>query len=137
MDSQYFKDLLHDRGLKVTSPRLALLMSMNDYKSAMPYSEIQKSMDSIDRVTLYRTLESLKKKGILHKAFQEKNEIYYAICGDACLQEKHTHDHIHFKCVKCETVTCEETSSSIEISIPDFQINKTSIYLEGICKFCA
>lgn len=136
MDVQYFKDLLHDRDLKATSPRMNLLLMMDEYKTAMPYSSIQKSMQSIDRVTLYRTLESLKKKGIIHKAYQENNEVYYAICGVQCDKHQHEHDHVHFKCLECESVTCEQINTKVKIALPDYEINKTSIFLEGICKLC-
>ncbi len=136
MDAQYFTNLLRERELKATGPRLNLLLKMQEYESAMPYSAIQESMKSIDRVTLYRTLEHLKAQGIIHKAYQENNEIYYAICGTTCKKEKHEHEHLHFKCTKCETVTCEKSSKKIKISIPDFKISSTSIYLEGVCKLC-
>ena len=136
MDNQYFKDLLNKRDLKATSHRLNLLLTMSAYKTAIPYSAIQKSMKSSDRVTLYRTLESLKDQGIIHKAFQENNEIYYAICGDKCDKEKHQHNHIHFRCTQCESVTCEHPTSKFNISIPDYQISKIEIHLEGICKSC-
>ena len=136
MDIQYFKTLLHERNLKATSHRLNLLTTMQTYQSAMPYSAIQESMQSIDRVTLYRTIESLKEQGLIHKAYQENNEIYYAICDANCSTGLHKHDHIHFKCIQCETVTCEQTTDSLNISIPDFQIKKISINLEGVCKDC-
>lgn len=136
MDIQYFKDLLHDRELRATNPRLTLLVKMDEYGSAMPYSAIQKSMKAVDRVTLYRTLESLKGQGIIHKAFQENNEVYYAICGKRCGKNEHLHDHVHFKCVKCNSVTCERTSMEVKISLPEYEINKISIHLEGVCKQC-
>ena len=136
MDSNYFKELLNDRALKATTPRLNLLMTMQDYKSAMPYSAIQKAMDPIDRVTLYRTIESLTSKGIIHKAFQESNEVHYAICGSKCSSQDHQHDHIHFKCIKCNTVSCEKPISNLEISLPDYEIHKMSIHLEGVCSVC-
>ena len=136
MDNQYFKDLLRSRALKATSTRLNLLVEMKEYESAMPYSAIQKKFKSIDRVTLYRTLESLKEQGVIHKAFQENNEIYYAICGNNCGKSHHHHDHFHFKCVKCESVTCEKPSRKVEISIPGHEIHKVTIHIEGVCKLC-
>ena len=81
MNNFQIKELLQKRNLKATNTRLNLLVKMDKYGSAMSYSAIQKQMDPIDRVTLYRTLETLKEKGVIHKAFQENNEIYYAICG--------------------------------------------------------
>lgn len=136
MDTEYFKDLLRTRDLKATKPRLSLLSTMHGYETAMPYSAIQESMESMDRVTLYRTLESLKKSGIIHKAFQDNNETYYAICGHSCNKDNHAHDHIHFKCVQCESVTCEKPSTPLKVSMPGFDINTTSVYVEGVCKSC-
>jgi len=136
MDNQYFRELLQSRALKATNHRLNLLNKMQEYKSAMPYSALQESVKSMDRVTLYRTIESLKEQGIIHKAFQENNESYYAICGTSCDKDHHNHDHIHFKCIECDTVTCEQTIQSTEISIPGNEIHKISIHIEGICKLC-
>lgn len=136
MDSQYFIDLLHNRELKATVPRLNLLARMQEYKSAMPYSAIKEAMKPIDRVTLYRTLESLKEQGIIHYAFQGNNEIYYAICSKKCCKDSHFHDHVHLKCVRCKAVTCEKPSRNIEISIPGIEIHQVSVQVEGVCKLC-
>lgn len=136
MDKQNFIDLLHSRSLKATSTRLNLLQEIQEYNSAMPYSAIQLALKSIDRVTLYRTLESLKMQGVIHMAFQENNETYYAICGTNCGKNHHYHDHIHFKCVQCDAVTCEKSSTNIDILIQDYDIHKVSIHVEGICKLC-
>lgn len=136
MDTQHFKDLLRSRALKATSTRLNLLVAMQEYHSAMPYSVIQERFKSIDRVTLYRTLESLKEQGVIHKAFQENNEVYYAICGKNCDKSQHDHDHIHFKCVKCENVTCEKPDKKVNVSIPEHEVFKMTIHIEGVCKHC-
>jgi len=136
MDNQFFKHLLNNRGLKATNPRLNLLSEMQKFGSAMPYSTIQQAMKSIDRVTLYRTLESLTGQGIIHKAFHENNETYYAICGKQCHINQHQHDHFHFKCTSCEAVTCVQPNKAFQVSIPDYEIHKVSIQLEGVCKVC-
>jgi len=135
-DTEHFKKLLHSRNLKATSPRLNLLGTMEKYKNAIPYNAIQEAMQPIDRVTLYRTLETLLNEGIIHKAFQESNTIYYAICGSQCSKHQHHHDHIHFKCLKCDTVTCEHLDSAVTISIPGYEIDHVSINIKGTCKRC-
>ena len=76
MNSKEIKELLQKRKLKVTPSRLELLSSISKNGSSMSYSAIHKALEPIDRVTLYRTIESLKEKGIIHKAFQDKNETY-------------------------------------------------------------
>lgn len=128
--------LLRSRSLKATSHRLLLLQTMQEYGSAIPYSSIQESMKLMDRVTLYRTLSSLADKGIIHKAAQSGNETYYAICEETCAADHHTHDHLHFKCVSCDTITCEKPSNNIEIKLPEFAIHNVSITMEGLCRTC-
>lgn len=137
MNSKNVKELLKKRNLKSTKTRLSLLSKMTKFGSAISHSELQKQMSPIDRVTFYRTLETLKNKGIIHKAFQENNDIYYAICGNSCKENEHRHEHVHFKCIECSTISCQKLDQSIDITVSDFIIDKISINLEGICKLCA
>ncbi|MFL2564234.1 MAG: Fur family transcriptional regulator [Parvicellaceae bacterium] len=136
MESNKIKEMLKKRNLKATSNRLSLLKKMQNNGSAMSYSNIRSIMQPIDRVTLYRTIEKLKEKGIIHTAFQSNNEIYYAICGMDCSSENHVHNHIHFKCSKCETVTCEDVLNSLNISLPKHEIHNISVNVKGICEVC-
>ena len=136
MESNKIKEMLKKRNLKATSNRLSLLTKMQNNGSAMSYSNIRTIMQPIDRVTLYRTIEKLKEKGIIHTAFQSNNEIYYAICGMDCSSENHVHNHIHFKCSKCKTVTCEDVLNSLNISLPRHEIHNISVNVKGICEVC-
>ncbi|MBD00230.1 MAG: Fur family transcriptional regulator [Crocinitomicaceae bacterium] len=130
------KEILKKRNLKATSNRLNLLMKMENKGSAMSYSNIQNDMQPIDRVTLYRTIEKLKEKGIIHIAYQSNNEIYYAICGMDCSIENHTHNHVHFKCLNCKTVTCEDLLNSLKISLPNYEIHNVAVSVDGLCEIC-
>ena len=136
MECNKIKEMLKKRNLKATYNRLSLLTKMQNNGSAMSYSNIQSTMQPIDRVTLYRTIEKLKEKGIIHTAFQSNNEIYYAISGMDCSSENHVHNHIHFKCSKCETVTCEDVLNSLNISLPKHEIHNISVNVKGICEVC-
>lgn len=136
METNNFKDLLKRRNLKATQNRLDLLEAIAAFKTAMPYSELQKSLSSMDRVTLYRTIDKLKEQGVLHKAHQENNETFYAICGDKCSTDTHHHDHIHFKCVSCGEVSCEDILEKLKISLPNYEIHKVSVNVSGVCGGC-
>ncbi len=136
MNINQIKNLLQSRNLKATSTRLSLLKEMAKNDSAMNYSAIQKALSPIDRVTLYRTLQSLKEKGIIHKAFQDGSEVYFAICGNSCEENNHHHEHVHFKCINCDTISCEKLDKIIDVSLLGFIINKIAINLEGVCNRC-
>ena len=136
METKKFKEILKKRNLKATQNRLGLLEAISAFKTAMPYSELQKTLSSMDRVTLYRTIDKLKEQGVIHKAFQENNETFYAICGEKCSSDTHHHDHIHFKCIKCKAVTCENMDKALKISLPDYEIHKVAINVSGVCGVC-
>lgn len=136
MDKKEIRSLLNDKKLKATQTRIRLLDIIYKKNSAVSYSSIQKALKKTDRVTLYRTIQSLTKKGIIHKAFQDKKEVYYAVCGTSCDDKNHNHDHAHFKCIECNTISCEDLVQPIEIQLADFNLHKVSINIEGVCKVC-
>jgi len=131
------KNLLSNRNLKATSTRIRVLQLIHDYHSAIPYSIIQEDLGKTDRITLYRTIQTLLEKGIIHKAFSDKEETYYALCGNSCTTKSHSHNHAHFKCTNCESVTCVPLHQELSISLPQFKIENIHIHLTGLCKNCA
>ena len=136
MNNAKAREILHGKKLKATSARVNLLLKMAKYGSAMSHSTIHKQMNLVDRVTLYRTIEILKEKDIIHKAFQEGNDVYYAICKSNCSEDHKCHEHIHFKCSSCNTIQCEEVEQTVALSLPNYLIQKVSINVEGICNKC-
>ncbi len=90
-------NILKNRGLRVTKIRVAVLEALGKSQQALPYGDLQKNLSQFDRTTIYRTLLALMDKGLIHKALEENNESYYALCSD-CTSNLHNHNHVHFKC---------------------------------------
>lgn len=131
------REILSNRNLKMTAFRLKLLDLFLKEKKAVSYSEIQKQLGEADRITLYRTLSTMLEKGIIHKALQDNNQTFYALCGNTCDSKKHSHDHVHFQCSNCQSVTCEHLDNEIFLSLKEFQIDQVDIRLTGLCKLCS
>ncbi len=127
--------ILRSAKLKATKPRLDVLSIINKAEAAVSHSEIQAKLESFDRVTLYRTLNTLIEKGIIHKAHVESTEVFYAMCTTSCTEEGHKHEHIHFVCDKCEEVTCID-SEPISIKLPNHIISEVRVQATGICDKC-
>lgn len=136
MKEQAISTLLNSRKLRSTKIRQDVLSLIQNSGRAVSNSIIQKSLGDFDRVTLYRTLNVLEEKGILHKAYTENNETYFAICTSNCTTSEHDHKHIHFKCEKCMVVKCVKPQNSIEIDLPNFQINSLNVEVSGVCDNC-
>ena len=121
---------------KIISKSHNLTIANKDPLAHAEIIAIQKALKSTDRVTLYRTLQTLSDKGIIHKAANIDNEDYYAICGHSCNSQDHNHNHVHFKCNDCNTITCENMEEEVIISLPHYTIDSISININGKCKSC-
>lgn len=131
-----FTELLRKRILRATSQRVDVLNVINEYAKAIPSSVLRQALPDFDRVTLYRTINTLLDKGIIHKAMVDDQETYFALCSTGCSSYAHVHDHVHFKCNECAEVSCVDTDNFPTIGIPGHQIANVKIEVSGLCKSC-
>lgn len=130
------KQKLRGRNLRATTARLQLLSAVKNYGAAMPFGEVQNSLSQLDRVTLYRTLNTLLENGILHIAANKNQEDYFALCSDTCTSQNHQHNHAHFECTNCQEISCVRLNTAVHIDLPNYQITGIEILVTGICKKC-
>lgn len=87
-------EILRTAGLKVTEPRIAILSQF--IKKHVPLSalEIQQALkgQGSDVVTVYRTLTSFEKAGILRTVDLRREAVYYELAS---------HHHHHIICTTC------------------------------------
>lgn len=88
-----------------------------------------------NRVTVYRTLESMAAAGIVHRAFVDGRSRYYEL-GDKCTKHQ---CHPHFVCSDCGQTQClPEVSIPLASSAPaGFIIHRQQVRLEGLCPDCS
>lgn len=130
------REKLNERQLKATPTRMAVLRLIQKHEGAIPFSFLQEELENTDRITLFRTLNTLLDSGLVHKASFQNDETYYAQCPTSCSSVEHIHDHIHFKCTVCETVSCRQLPQGVKIEIPDLLVQKIDINALGICNEC-
>jgi len=104
-------------------------------KVALSANEIQVILnDSCDRVTVYRVLNRLTTEGLIHKIVNTDGVIKYAGCNDC--SKKHNHNHIHFSCINCKSVTCLNVEPVF--SLPEkYSITETNFTISGFCPLCS
>jgi Fur family ferric uptake transcriptional regulator len=135
-EEKTFTELLRKRNLRATSQRIDVLNVIDGHDKAIPSSTLRETLPSLDRVTLYRTINTLLESGIIHKAMVDDQETYFALCSTGCSSHAHVHDHVHFKCDECAEVTCVEADNFPPIGIPGYQIANIKIEVSGLCKNC-
>ena len=131
--------LLKEHNLRHTSGRATILSLFNDNKAALSHADIEGALpEGFDRVTIYRTLKSFTEKGLIHKIADTEGILRYALCSHNCTEEKHEHDHVHFKCSQCGETTCIDDVPIPTVDLPKgYKTKEVSLLVEGNCPKCA
>jgi Fur family transcriptional regulator, peroxide stress response regulator len=125
-----------DLGVKVTPQRIAIyreLLSTGEHPSAeVIYKKIKNYYPSISLTTIYRTLETFEKLGIISVA----NILHDAARYDANLDQHH-----HLICIICKKVEDFYDDSLANLDVPkrpidNYKVLGYTVQLNGICKDC-
>ncbi|SRR5579863_6547238 len=134
-------DELVSKGVRMTAQRRALVEVIQGSKEHLDAASLltlaRQREPSIDRATVYRTIELLKKFRLVDELdlmHLEGEKHYYEV--------KTRRDHVHLACFRCGRI--EEFSSSLferlqaEISRQaGFEIRVTRLEVGGTCRACA
>jgi Fur family ferric uptake transcriptional regulator len=129
---------LKSHKLRTTSSRQAILHLFQKRGYALSYSDIEHEVSELyDRVTVYRTLKTFLDRGVIHKVLDDTGTLKYALCQQACTQEGHHHEHVHFKCTKCGQTTCLEGAHIPMVKLPaGYKVRELNLLIQGICRKC-
>jgi Fur family ferric uptake transcriptional regulator len=136
-------DLLQEvesRGVRLTAQRRALIETIQQatgHLDAAGLLELARRRDArINRATVYRTLELLKKLGLI-----DELDLMH-LNGEKHYYEVHTQkDHLHLTCLSCGAVeefvspTFEKLKREIAAE-NDFQIQVMRLEVGGLCRKC-
>lgn len=118
-----------------TPAKKAILDMLEISQTALSQDMIEEEMKGkMDRVTMYRILNAFCEDGIAHKVVSDEGKTYYALCNN-CENEKHYHDHFHFKCLRCSKVEC--LKDEIQITLPQqYTSVNVNCWVSGYCSQC-
>lgn len=133
-----WKERLRESGLRITSARIDILRTLHESALPMTAQDVLTSIESrgpADRVTVYRTLNSLVETGIAHKVDPGDRVWRYGL-----LAADH-HQHAHFVCDACGTIRCLEdalitVNHKGKIGGDRFKVKQQDVYLHGTCETC-
>jgi len=91
-----------------------------------------------DRITFYRTIQTLLEAGIIHRIVADNTTVRYALNQCSPHHHEHTSDHVHFYCTACERVECLKGIQVQQYDLPEGYSRTTcDVIIKGICKQCA
>lgn len=132
------EDLLKNKSLRLTNFRKQVLQLFIDKAKSLTISEIEEALTEYDRITLYRTIKSFIKKGLIHEILMPGELKKLALCDVDCLQTngQHDHKHVHFQCKTCNEVYCVDIPNAPQIVLAGYQIEQLEIQAYGVCIDC-
>ena len=130
--------LLEQNALRKTNMRVDVLtLFMKQADTALSNQELETALDDSDRVTLYRTLKTFEKKGIIHQAIDGSGVTKYAMCHSDCTEHNHVDDHAHFHCNDCGKTLCLEEIDTPKVQLPTgYKADVSYMVIQGTCSHC-
>lgn len=125
--------------LRKTPTRQAILQSLLASSLPLSEAEMRTTMPGIhDRITFYRTIQSLMEAGIIHRIVADNTTVRYALNHCSAHHHEHGSDHVHFFCTRCERVECLQGMRLPSYDLPaDYVQTSCEVIIKGLCKTCA
>lgn len=136
-DEPHWRQRLHDANLRATGARLAVLRALANSPLPVSAQELIDAVDQseADRVTVYRTLNSLVEAGLAHRMDPGDRVWRFGLLA-------HEHErHAHFVCDACGTIRCL-ADATISVAYKGrkqserFKVHQQDVYLHGTCESC-
>lgn len=128
---------LEKKNVKPTAIRLLVVDAIASAHRAVSLSDLEVILDTVDKSSIFRTLELFVKHHVVHAIDDGSGSVKYEICEG---EEECTLDdmHIHFYCTVCHRTFCFKTIHIPSVEIPEgFSVESANYMLKGVCKDCA
>ena len=131
-----YRKLCRERGLTLTAQRRAILEAVLDLDNHPQADEVYAALARrrlrVSRATVFRTLESLARLGIIAKACHTGSSVRY---------DGRTDLHHHLICTSCDRVIDLSDKHLDSVPVPDtrrfgFVVSDLQVQLRGTCREC-
>jgi Fur family ferric uptake transcriptional regulator len=135
---QNLENKLNKKSIRPTAMRLLVLEALSSQEAAISLSELEKSFEKSDRITLYRTLKTFQENGLVHSIDDGTGASKYALCEEGCECNIERDLHVHFHCRVCTETFCLPKYKIPDIKLPEkFKAEEANLVVKGVCGKCA
>ena len=130
-------EILQNHQVKKTSPRVSIIQALQTDCNPLSESEVKEKMGALyDRITFYRSVQTLEEAGIIHRIVADNTVVKYAL--NQCEKDhQHTTDHVHFFCTRCNSLVCLNGVKTQAYELPEgFTSNQCDVVIKGMCNKC-
>jgi Fur family peroxide stress response transcriptional regulator len=132
-----FERICREQGVPFTVQRRVILetvLDLDDHPTAdQVYDAVAHLLTGISRTTVYRTLETLVRLGVITKACHPGKPVRF---------DTRTEVHHHLVCLHCDDVVDIFDEHLDALTIPDtsaygFKVSDFRVQLRGVCRRCS
>lgn len=136
MDSQRSIEVLERKGVRVTAIRILVMEALLASSRPMSLSDLETVLDTVDKSSIFRTLEVFEKHHAVHSIDDGTGSIKFEVCEggtDCTVSDMHT----HFYCEKCHRTYCLKDINVPVVNLPEgFEMHSVNYIVKGICPGC-
>ena len=146
ISQEKFKEMLKEKGLKVTNQRLLVLQVLAEHGDEHMTAEdifelVKEDYPEIGLATIYRTVQLLLDMQLVDRIMLDDGCVRYEIGDFLDEQEGHRHHHHHLICTECRSVSAfrDDLLEDLEAYIEKetgFQVTDHELKFYGVCKKC-
>lgn len=146
ISQEKFKEMLKEKGLKVTNQRLLVLQVLAEHGYEHMTAEdifelVKEDYPEIGLATIYRTVQLLLDMQLVDRIMLDDGCVRYEIGDFLDEQEGHRHHHHHLICTECGSVSAfrDDLLEDLEAYIEKetgFQVTDHELKFYGVCKKC-
>lgn len=118
---------LHEHGHKQTPLRTRIATYITEKKGIFSVQDITRAFPTMDKVTVYRTIDLFRSLDIIHTVTSIEGMEYYELHGN-------THHH-HIICTSCKKTACINCKLP-NITVPGFTDIHHTVLVTGLCTSC-
>jgi Fur family ferric uptake transcriptional regulator/Fur family zinc uptake transcriptional regulator len=130
--------LLQGAGLRPTKARELVLNLLHQAARPLAHHEIavRPEAERLDRVTLYRTLSTLQRAGLVHRV--QGVDGVWRFRAHAAERVECPGNHPHFLCLSCGAMSCLDEQALPWVSVPEgTEVKGKQLVVYGRCRRCA
>lgn len=146
ISQEKFKEMLKEKGLKVTNQRLLVLQVLAEHGDEHMTAEdifelVKEDYPEIGLATIYRTVQLLLDMQLVDRIMLDDGCVRYEIGDFLDEQEGYRHHHHHLICTECGSVSAfrDDLLEDLEAYIEKetgFQVTDHELKFYGVCKKC-
>ena len=137
MQKNNFIKIIEDSGIRATATRIFILREISKIKDTFSLGDLEESLPTIDKSTIYRTLTTLLDHNLIQKIDDGSGAMKYCICRNLGECEEEEEYHCHFYCEKCNKTYCLDQSAITNINLPKgYTMNQINYIITGKCNKC-